>query len=264
MSTATTIEQAPVAVRDLTVAYREAPVLWDVDLTVPEGRLVAIVGPNGAGKSTLIKAILDLVPRTSGTVSIYGKSYKENRRLVGYVPQRGSVDWDFPTTALDIVQMGLYGKLGWIRRPGRKEREIAQECLAKVGMQEFAGRQISQLSGGQQQRVFLARALAQDAEIYFMDEPFAGVDAATEAAIVTVMRELREAGKTLIIVHHNLETVLDYFDWVVLLNVQVIASGPAREAFTLENVRTTYGGRISALHALEGAGARGEIVVGDD
>jgi manganese/zinc/iron transport system ATP- binding protein len=261
MSTATTIEQAPVAVRDLTVAYREAPVLWDVDLTVPEGRLVAIVGPNGAGKSTLIKAILDLVPRTSGTVSIYGKTYKDNRELVGYVPQRGSVDWDFPTTSLDIVQMGLYGKLGWIRRPGKKEREIAYECLVKVGMQEYANRQISQLSGGQQQRVFLARALAQDAEIYFMDEPFAGVDAATETAIVNVMRELREAGKTLIIVHHNLETVLEYFDWVVLLNIQVIASGPAHEVFTLENVRTTYGGRIAALNALGAAEA--SVLVGD-
>ena len=259
MTTATSLSHAPVAVRDLTVAYREAPALWDVDLTVPEGRLVAIVGPNGAGKSTLIKAILDLVPRTSGTVSIYGKPYKDNRQLVGYVPQRGSVDWDFPTTALDVVQMGLYGKLGWIRRPGRREREIAYECLRKVGMEDFADRQISQLSGGQQQRVFLARALAQDAEIYFMDEPFAGVDAATEAAIVNVMRDLRAAGKTLIIVHHNLETVLEYFDWVVLLNVQVIASGPAQETFTLENIRKTYGGRIAALNALDGA----QVLVGD-
>ena len=264
MTTATTLAHSPVAVRDLTVAYREEPVLWDVDLTVPEGRLVAIVGPNGAGKSTLIKAILDLVPRTSGTVSVYGKTYKENRELVGYVPQRGSVDWDFPTTSLDIVQMGLYGKLGWIRRPGKKEREIAYECLAKVGMEDYANRQISQLSGGQQQRVFLARALAQDAEIYFMDEPFAGVDAATETAIVNVMRELREAGKTLIIVHHNLETVLEYFDWVVLLNVQVIASGPAREAFTMENVRITYGGRIAALNALAGSEAAAKLLVSDD
>lgn len=264
MSTATTLEQSPVAVRDLTVAYREEPVLWDVDLTVPKGRLVAIVGPNGAGKSTLIKAILDLVPRTSGTVSVYGKPYKENREMVGYVPQRGSVDWDFPTTSLDIVQMGLYGKLGWIRRPGKKERRIAYECLEKVGMEDYADRQISQLSGGQQQRVFLARALAQDAEIYFMDEPFAGVDAATETAIVNVMRDLREAGKTLIIVHHNLETVLEYFDWVVLLNVQVIASGPAREAFTLENIRTAYGGRIAALNSLDGKEAGSMVLMDDD
>lgn len=263
MSTATNLDQFPVAVRDLTVAYREEPVLWDVDLTVPEGRLVAIVGPNGAGKSTLIKSILDLVPRTSGTVSVYGKSYKENREMVGYVPQRGSVDWDFPTTSLDIVQMGLYGKLGWIRRPGKKERRIAYECLQKVGMEDYADRQISQLSGGQQQRVFLARALAQDAEIYFMDEPFAGVDAATEAAIVNVMRDLRAAGKTLIIVHHNLETVLEYFDWVVLLNVQVIASGPAKETFTLENIRKTYGGRIAALNALNGSEIDSMVLTGD-
>src|SRR5690606_2267998 len=180
---------------------------------------------------------------------VYGKSYKDNRQLVGYVPQRGSVDWDFPTTALDVVQMGLYGKLGWIRRPGRREREIGRECLRKVGMEDFADRRSSQRSGGQQQRVFLARALAQDGEIDLMDELVAGVDAATEAVIVNVMRDLRAAGKTLIIVHHNLETVLEYFDWVVLLNVQVIASGPAQETFTLENIRKTYGGRIAALNA---------------
>lgn len=244
--------RTPVAVRDLTVAYREEPVLWDVDLTVPEGELVAIVGPNGAGKSTLIKAILDLVPATSGTVSIYGEPYKKNRHLVGYVPQRGSVDWDFPTTALDVVQMGLYGKLGWIRRPGRREREIALDCMRQVGMEDYADRQISQLSGGQQQRIFLARALAQDAQIYFMDEPFAGVDAATERAIVDILRTLRSQGKTLIIVHHNLETVLDYFDWVVLLNVRIIAAGPARTTFTLDNIRKAYGGRISVVHAADG------------
>ncbi|MFW6075579.1 MAG: metal ABC transporter ATP-binding protein [Chloroflexota bacterium] len=237
----------PVEVRDLTVAYREEPVLWDVDLSVPEGQLVTVVGPNGAGKSTLIKAILELVPAISGTVSIFGEPYSKNRDLVGYVPQRGSVDWDFPTTALDIVQMGLYGKIGWIRRPGRKEREIALDCMRKVGMEAYADRQISQLSGGQQQRVFLARALAQDADVYFMDEPFAGVDAATEHAIVEILRALRERGKTLVIVHHNLETVMDYFDWVVLLNVQVIASGPVSTTFTLENIRETYGGHISVM-----------------
>lgn len=256
----------PVEVRDLTVAYREDPVLWDVDLTIPEGRLVAIVGPNGAGKSTLIKSILNLVPTTSGTISIYGDTYEKQRQLVGYVPQRGSVDWDFPTTGLDIVMMGLYGKLGWIRRPGKKEREIALECMRKVGMEDYADRQISQLSGGQQQRVFLARALAQDAQIYFMDEPFAGVDAATERAIVHLLRDLREAGRTLIIVHHNLETVLDYFDWVVLLNVQVIASGPAEETFTLENIRKAYGGRITAVPTINSRGEQviAQVGVGDD
>jgi manganese/zinc/iron transport system ATP- binding protein len=236
---------APVAVRDLTVAYRETPVLWDVDLTIPEGRLVAIVGPNGAGKSTLIKAVLNLVPTTSGTVSIYGKPYAKQRQIVGYVPQRGSVDWDFPTNALDVVQMGLYGQLGWIRRPGNRERRIAMECLEKVGMADFATRQISQLSGGQQQRVFLARALAQDARVYLMDEPFAGVDATTEKAIIDVLRELRERNRTLVVVHHDLETVREYFDWLVLLNVRIIASGPVDDTFTLENMQATYGGRIA-------------------
>lgn len=249
MKTVTNLTVAPVIVRDLTVAYRELPVLWDIDLEIPEGKLVAIVGPNGAGKSTLIKTILDLQPAISGTVSIYGEPYREQRRRVGYVPQRGSVDWDFPTTALDVVQMGLYGQLGWLRRPGRREREIAFNCLEKVGMQDFANRQISQLSGGQQQRVFLARALAQDADVYFMDEPFVGVDAATESAIVDILRDLRSSGKTLIVVHHNLETVLDYFDWVVLLNVQMIASGPAETTFTTENIRETYGGRIAVAAA---------------
>lgn len=237
----------PVEVRDLTVAYRETPVLWDVDVTIPEGRMVAIVGPNGAGKSTLIKAILDLVPKASGTVSIYGDTYKRRRSMVGYVPQRGSVDWDFPTTTLDIVQMGLYGKLGWVRRPGKREGEIALECLTKVGMADYADRQISQLSGGQQQRVFLARALAQDALVYFMDEPFAGVDATTERAIVDIMRELKAAGKTLIVVHHNLETVTEYFDWVILLNVQIIASGPVEEVFNRTLIQQTYGGRVASF-----------------
>lgn len=247
MGTSQQQDIAAVQVRDLTVAYRDTPVLWDVDVTLPSGSMVAIVGPNGAGKSTLIKTILNLVPRTSGTVSIFGKPYREQRSLVGYVPQRGSVDWDFPTTTLDIVQMGLYGQLGWLRRPGGREREIALDCLDKVGMAPFANRQISQLSGGQQQRVFLARALAQDAEIYFMDEPFAGVDATTERAIVDIMRELRAAGKTLVVVHHNLETVPEYFDWVVLLNVRMIASGPIAEAFTREAIQTAYGGRVAFL-----------------
>jgi manganese/zinc/iron transport system ATP- binding protein len=247
VSSAAHDDRAAVVVGDLTVAYRDAPVLWDVDLSIPEGRLVAIVGPNGAGKSTLIKTILNLVPPTSGTISVFGKPYLQQRQLVGYVPQRGSVDWDFPTNALDVVQMGLYGRLGWIRRPGRRERQIALESLDKVGMADFANRQISQLSGGQQQRVFLARALAQDASVYFMDEPFAGVDATTERAIIDVLRELRERGRTLVIVHHDLETVRDYFDWLVLLNVRVIADGPMDETFTLENLQRAYGGRVAVF-----------------
>ncbi len=234
-------------VTDLTVAYREKPVLWDIDLDVPPGVLMAIVGPNGAGKTTLIKAILGLVQAAAGRVLIYDKPYAEQRQLVGYVPQRGSVDWDFPTSVLDVVMMGRYGALGWIRRPGRREQDMALDALDKVGMQPLADRQISQLSGGQQQRVFLARALVQDAQVYFMDEPFQGVDATTEWAIVTLLQELRGEGKTVVVVHHDLQTVPDYFDWVTLLNVRRIASGPVCDAFTEENLRLAYGGRVSFL-----------------
>jgi manganese/zinc/iron transport system ATP- binding protein len=236
-----------IQVTDLTVAYQDKPVLWDVDLDVPAGVLMAIVGPNGAGKTTLIKAALGLVRPAAGQVLIYGRPYVEQRRLVGYVPQRGSVDWDFPTSVLDVVMMGRYGALGWLRRPGQRERDLALEALDKVGMQDFAGRQISQLSGGQQQRVFLARALAQDAQIYFMDEPFQGVDATTERAIVTLLQELRAAGKTVVVVHHDLQTVPEYFDWVTLLNVRRIASGPVEQVFTEQNLRLAYGGRIAFL-----------------
>jgi len=202
---------------------------------------MAIVGPNGAGKSTLIKSILGIIDPIAGSVSIYGKSYKEQRKLVGYVPQKGSVDWDFPTTAVDVVMMGTYGSLGWIKRPGKKERKIALESLEKVGMLAFKDRQISQLSGGQQQRVFLARALAQDAAIYFMDEPFQGVDATTEIAIINILKELRKAGKTVVVVHHDLQTVPEYFDWVTFLNVKKIATGPIKEIFNDDNLTKTYG-----------------------
>jgi manganese/zinc/iron transport system ATP- binding protein len=236
-----------IEVNDLTVAYREKPVLWDVDLRVPSGALMAIVGPNGAGKSTLIRAALGLVRAAAGQVLVYGRPYAEQRRLVAYVPQRGSVDWDFPTSVLDVVTMGTYGSLGWLRRPGRRERERAAAALAQVGMEEFAERQISQLSGGQQQRVFLARALVQDARLYLMDEPFQGVDARTERAIVEVLRQLRGEGKTVVVVHHDLETVPEYFDWVLLLNVRRIAAGPVSEVFTDENLRATYGGRVPFL-----------------
>lgn len=238
---------AAVEVTDLTVAYRERPVLWDVDLSVPAGTLMAIMGPNGAGKTTLVKAMLGLVPAAAGQVLIHGKPYRQQRRAVGYVPQRGSVDWDFPTTVLDVVQMGTYGALGWIRRPGRREREAALAALEKVAMAEFHDRQISELSGGQQQRVFLARALVQDARVYFMDEPFQGVDARTERAIVDLLKELRSQGRTVVVVHHDLVTVAEYFDQVTLLNVRRIASGPVETAFTPENVRLAYGGRVDFL-----------------
>lgn len=238
---------SPVSIHDLTVAYHRKPVLWDVDLDIPEGKLVAIVGPNGAGKSTLIKAVLDIVPRASGDVLLYGKPFKKQRKLVAYVPQRESVDWDFPIDALGVVLMGRYGKIGWCKPITRKDRNLAIEALERVGMAEYAHRQINQLSGGQQQRVFLARALAQDSTIYFMDEPFASVDAATEKAIVQVLADLRSNGKTVIVVHHDLQTVTEYFDHVIMLNMRVVAHGPVEEVFTDENLKKTYGGRLTLL-----------------
>jgi manganese/zinc/iron transport system ATP- binding protein len=238
------VSEAAIEINDLTVAYREQPVLWDVDLEVPAGVLMAIVGPNGAGKTTLIKAVLGLLKPAAGQILIHGRPHREQRRQVAYVPQRGSVDWDFPTSVLDVVQMGRYGALGWIRRVGRRERELAFAALEKVDMVDYADRQISQLSGGQQQRVFLARALVQDARVYLMDEPFQGVDAKTERAIVTVLQSLREAGSTVVVVHHALQTVAEYFEWVTLLNVRRIAAGPVADVFTDENLRVTYGGRV--------------------
>ncbi|HEX2252861.1 MAG TPA: metal ABC transporter ATP-binding protein [Thermoanaerobaculia bacterium] len=234
-------------VHDLTVAYRTQPVLWDVDLALPAGHLIAIVGPNGAGKSTLLKAILGLVKPLTGWVEVFGRPYRERRSWVGYVPQRESVDWDFPTSALDVVTMGLYGRVGWLRRPRREHRETARECLEKVGIPHLAERQISQLSGGQQQRVFLARALAQDARLYLMDEPFAGVDATTERAILALLEELRDTGRTVVAVHHDLQTVAEYFDHVVLLNLRKVADGPVTTTFTSENLQRTYGGKLTVL-----------------
>lgn len=248
--------EAPLSIHDLTVAYHRRPVLWDVDYDAPAGKLVGIVGPNGAGKSTLIKAALGLVPVVSGRVRVFGEPYEKRRGLVGYVPQRESVDWDFPVSVLDVALMGRYGRLGWFRRTRREDREGAMHALERVGMAEYASRQISQLSGGQQQRVFLARALAQDASLYMMDEPFASVDAATERAIVDVLRELRARGKTCLVVHHDLQSAPEYFDEVILLNMRIVASGPTREVFTRENLRATYGGRLTALDQASEALAR--------
>ena len=237
----------PLAVHDLTVAYHRKPVLWDVELNIPEGTLSGIVGPNGAGKSTLLKACLELIPKTSGEALIYGKSYENQRDLIAYVPQRESVDWDFPVSALDVVIMGTYRKLGWFKRVTKIQKQQALEALEKVGISHLAQRQISQLSGGQQQRVFLARALVQEAEIYFMDEPFAAVDAATEQAIIELLQELNTKGKTVLCVHHDLATVSRYFDYLVLLNMRVVASGPTSETFTRENLQKTYGGKLNLL-----------------
>lgn len=255
-------DAAPLTISGLSVAYQKNPVLRNVSFEVKEGELIGVIGPNGAGKSTMMKAVLGLIPTIGGEVSVYGRSLKSQRHLIGYVPQRESVDWDFPTNALDVVLMGTYGKLGWFRRPGSKEKAFALDCLQKVGMADFADRQISQLSGGQQQRVFLARALAQDAKLYFMDEPFAGVDAATEKAIITLLQELKKQGKTVIVVHHDLATVQQYFDTVLLLNVEVQAYGPTATTFTQEQLQRTYGGRLAFLEpdklAISGAGAGGE------
>lgn len=237
-------------VHDLTVAYREKPVLWHVDFAIQGPALVGIVGPNGAGKSTLIKAILGLLPVSSGHTEVFGKPLKNQRLRVGYVPQRESVDWDFPIQVLDVVLMGTYGRLGWFRRPGLAERKLALECLARMGMEGLENRQIGQLSGGQQQRVFLARALAQQSDLYFMDEPMAGVDAATEQAIFRVLADLRDQGKTVIVVHHDLRSVPDHFDEVLLVNQRLVACGPTAEVFTPEMLRKTYGGRLAILDEL--------------
>jgi len=243
-----------VHVEDLTVAYHAKPVLWDVDLDVPPGVMAAIVGPNGAGKSTLLKAILGLIRPTAGHVYLFGRPYAEQRHRVGYVPQRTSVDWDFPTTVADVVEMGLYGRLGWLRRPCRIERARALSALEQVGMSDYRDRQIAQLSGGQQQRTFLARALVQDADVYFLDEPMAGVDATSERAILEVLRELRDRGKTVVVVHHDLQTVRTTFDWMMLLNVRAVAQGPVEEVYTAQNLHATYGGQVALL---EGAGLPG-------
>lgn len=247
---------SPVSVHAMTVAYNRKPVLWDVDYDAPSNALVAIVGPNGAGKSTLIKACLGLIPMAAGTVEFWGRAYKHGRDRIGYVPQRESVDWDFPVSALDVVCMGRYRKIGWCRPVTKMHKRAAMSALDRVGMADYANRQISQLSGGQQQRVFLARALTQEADLYFMDEPFAGVDAATERAIIEVLRELREAGKTVIVVHHDLQTVPQYFDHALLLNMRIVASGPVSEVFTNENLHKTYGGRLTLLAEASEAVAR--------
>ena len=233
-------ESSPLSIHDMTVAYQRRRVLWDVDYAAPAGKLTAIVGPNGAGKSTLIKAVLQLIPTASGDVAFFGRPYREQSGRIGYVPQRTSVDWDFPIDALGVVTMGLYRKIGWFRPVTRKYRQQALAALERVGLAEFASRQISQLSGGQQQRVFLARALVQDADLYLMDEPFAGVDAATERAIVELLRELRSAGKTALVVHHDLDSVRDYFDRVILVNQRLIAAGDTADVFTKENISRTY------------------------
>lgn len=230
-------QENAIEVEDLTVAYDEKPVLWDVDLDIPRGKLVAIVGPNGAGKSTLIKAMLGLLKPVTGHVRFANKE-------IAYVPQTGSIDWDFPATALDVVLMGRYGKLGWIKRPSKHDIAIAREKLARLGMAEFEKRQISRLSGGQQQRVFLARALAQEASIYIMDEPLKGVDAQTEKVIMATLRDIKNSGHTVVAVHHDLNTLHNYFEWVAIINKKLVAAGDIDKVATSENLAIAY--RVTA------------------
>ena len=237
---------APVNIRGLTVSYGQVPAVYSIDLTVPVGSMMGIVGPNGAGKSTLLKAVMGILPVISGRVSYFGKLLKDARHQVAYVPQRTSVDWDFPATAYDVVLMGLYPSLGLFRRVSKSDKAKVTESLCKVGMQDFADRQIGQLSGGQQQRVFLARSLTQRADVFLLDEPFAGVDAATETAIMAVLKALQSDGKTVIAVHHDLSTVSAYFDHLFLLNRRAVASGSVAEVFNKDNLVTAYGGKLGA------------------
>ena len=236
-----------VHVQRLTVMYDENPVLLNINLEIPKGKLVAVIGPNGAGKTTLIKSMVGLIRPATGFVTIEHQARQEHN--IAYMPQCESVDWDFPVTVLDTVLMGRYGQLGWLRRAKKADRQLALDALEKVGMSDFASRQISRLSGGQQQRVFLARALVQQPEIYLMDEPFKGVDVNTEKSIVKLLKTLRHEGKTIVAVHHDLNTVYEYFDWAVLINLRLFACGPVQEVFTEENLRATYGGHDKCLTA---------------
>ncbi len=240
--------ESPLAVRGMTVSYGGKPAIFSVDATVPAGCMAAIIGPNGAGKSTLLKAVLGIVPALSGTATVFGLPLARARSRIAYVPQRASVDWDFPTRVIDVVLMGFYREVGLLRPIRARHREAARACLDRVGMADFAERQIGQLSGGQQQRVFLARALAQNADLYLLDEPFAGVDAATEKAIIDVLKSLNAERRTVVAVHHDLATVADYFDHVLFINVHKIAEGPVASTFTAENLQATYGGRLATSH----------------
>ena len=222
-----------IEIRNLTVAYGENIALENLNLDVEAGSLMALVGPNGAGKSTLIKTILKFLKQITGEIKINGKT-------LAYVPQRNSVDWDFPTTLFDVVEMGCYGRVGLFKRVNKEEKQKVLKAIEQVGMLDFKDRQISELSGGQQQRTFIARALVQEADIYLMDEPFQGVDSTTEKSIVDILKKLKSEGKTLLVVHHDLQTVPTYFESVTFINKTVIASGKVKEAFTQENIEMTY------------------------
>jgi len=254
-------DQSPaLSARHLTVCYEKKPALWEVDLDIPSGTLSGIVGPNGAGKSTFLKAILRLIPSTSGKVEFFGDTFRKSRHRVAYVPQRESIDWDYPISAREVVAMGLYGRIGIGKRVRGEHYKKAEEALDRVRMLDCAKNQIGELSGGQQQRVFLARALIQNADLYLMDEPFAGIDATTEKIILELMQELRGAGSTILCVHHDLPTVADYFDHLTLLNLRIVASGPLEEVFTESHLHKCYGGQLSLLSKLSNSLARLEAL----
>lgn len=238
------MENKAIKIQNLTVAYHTTPVIWNVNLSITKGKLTAILGPNGAGKSSLLKSILELIKPVSGdiqfSVTDSWNKFQDIQKHIAYVPQNSSVDWDFPSTVLDVVLMGRYAHLGWFKRPKKADVKIAEQKLDQVGMLPFKNRQISQLSGGQRQRVFLARALTQEADIYLLDEPLAGVDIKTEKVIMTLLRELVEQNKTVIVVHHDLQTVEEYFDELVFLNHEIVDYGPIETVFTDYNIEETY------------------------
>jgi manganese/zinc/iron transport system ATP- binding protein len=241
-----------ITVRSLTVNYDKKPVLWDINLDIPRGSLVGIIGPNGAGKSTLMKAMIGLLPPLSGEVRFFGKSFASHRKEIAYIAQKNAIDWDFPITVFEVILMGAYGRLGLCKRAGKKEKEEALQVLEKIGMRELADRQISSLSGGQQQRLFVGRALLQDADVFFLDEPFVGIDMATEKFLIEMFKELTRKGKTIFVVHHDLNTVEAYFDWVILLNMRLVSSGPTANVFHGVNLMHAYGQKGQILEeALE-------------
>lgn len=236
-----------IEVHNLTVTYGGGPVLWDVDFALPQGQIIGIIGPNGSGKTTLLKAIMGLVKVQSGYVRVYDNRLDRVRERVAYVPQRSAVDWDFPVSVFDVAMMGRYRKNRLFKRTNEADRAIVRESIERVGLTAFGERQIGQLSGGQQQRVFIARALAQRADLYLMDEPFVGVDAATEGTILSLLQDMRREGKTVVMVHHDLQTVADYFDSLVLLNTRLIAKGERSEVLTREHLSNAYGGQLTLL-----------------
>jgi ABC-type Mn2+/Zn2+ transport system ATPase subunit len=238
------------SVQNLHVSYHGQEAVRNVSFKTAPGNIVGVIGPNGAGKSTLLKSLLDLIPKDLGDIRIYGKPVKEVRQKIAYVPQRSNIDMDFPITVIDAVIIGTYPSLGIFKRPKKKEKEWAYECLRKVGMEEFSKRQIGELSGGQQQRVFLARALAQKAEMFFLDEPFVGIDVASEQTIIQILRELRNEGKTVVVVHHDLSKADAYFDELLLLNKELIKYGSVHEVIRPEVITKAYQGQLSFLEEI--------------